>query len=71
MDRMKLLVEAIKGLSKEEFSGYIKINFSQGSLGRVEKSEEIEDSATESISLRVVSGGKDASMKQMKRRMGE
>jgi len=43
MDRMKKLTEAISNLIEEEFSGYIKINFSQGSLGRVEKSEEFED----------------------------
>ncbi len=45
MDRMKKLTEAIGSLIEEEFSGYIKINFSQGSLGRVEKSEEIADAA--------------------------
>ncbi|MBI5237028.1 MAG: hypothetical protein HY887_01205 [Deltaproteobacteria bacterium] len=43
MDRMKRLIEAIRMLIEGEFSGYIKINFSQGSLGRVEKSEELED----------------------------
>jgi len=42
MDRMKKLGEAIRGLTEEEFSGYIKINFSQGSIGRVEKSQEVE-----------------------------
>lgn len=26
-----------------EFSGHIKINFTQGSIGRVEKSEEVND----------------------------
>ncbi len=46
MDRMKRLVEAIKRLTDEEFSGYLKINFSQGSLGRVEKSEEVEVTQT-------------------------
>jgi len=45
MDRMKKLTEAISILFDEEFSGYLKINFSQGSLGRVEKSEEFEDPA--------------------------
>lgn len=45
MDRMKRLTEAIRVLMEEEFSGYIKINFSQGSLGRIEKSEELEDAA--------------------------
>lgn len=44
MDRMKSLSEAIKKLVEEEFNGYLKINFTQGSLGRIEKSEEIEDS---------------------------
>ena len=43
MDRMKRLIEAIRILIEGEFSGYIKINFSQGSLGRIEKSEEFED----------------------------
>lgn len=43
MDRLKRLIEAIRMLIDGKFSGYIKINFSQGSLGRVEKSEEFED----------------------------
>lgn len=42
MDRMKRLAETIQMLSDGRFSGYIKINFSQGSIGRVEKFEEIE-----------------------------
>lgn len=45
MDRTKRLIEVIRMLIEGEFSGYIKINFSQGSLGRIEKSEEIEDDA--------------------------
>ena len=40
MDKMKRLSETIRILMEGEFSGYIKINFSQGSLGRIEKSEE-------------------------------
>ena len=44
MDRMKRLIETLRILINEEFSGYIRINFSQGSIGRVEKSEEIENS---------------------------
>ncbi len=43
MDKMKRLSDTIKALMEEEFSGYIRINFTQGSLGRVEKSEEIEN----------------------------
>jgi hypothetical protein len=45
MDRMKRLCEAIRQLAKEEFNGHIRINFSQGSIGRIEKTEEIEDVA--------------------------
>jgi hypothetical protein len=46
MDRMKSLSEAIRMLMEGEFSGYVKINFSQGSLGRVEKYEEFYDAAS-------------------------
>ncbi|MGD0883683.1 MAG: hypothetical protein ABSA46_02195 [Thermodesulfovibrionales bacterium] len=46
MDRMKRLIETIRTLSEEDFNGHIKINFSQGSIGRVEKSEEFEDAAS-------------------------
>jgi hypothetical protein len=42
MDKMKRLSETIRALMEGEFSGYIKINFSQGSLGRIEKSEEFD-----------------------------
>ena len=42
MERMKRLSEALRMLIEEGFSGYIRINFSQGSLGRIEKFEEIE-----------------------------
>lgn len=45
MDRMQSLSEVIRMLVEGEFSGYVKINFSQGSLGRVEKYEEISDAA--------------------------
>jgi len=45
MDRMLRLIDTIKVLIKEDFSGHIKINFSQGSIGRVEKSEEFDDAA--------------------------
>ena len=44
MDRMKSLSEAIGKLVEEEFNGYLKINFTQGSLGRIEKSEEVDAS---------------------------
>jgi len=45
MDRMKKLAEAISKLMDGQFSGYIKINFSQGSIGRVEKFEEFDDAS--------------------------
>jgi FKBP-type peptidyl-prolyl cis-trans isomerase 2 len=45
MDKMKRLSDTIRSLIEGEFSGYIKINFTQGSLGRVEKSEEFEDAS--------------------------
>jgi hypothetical protein len=55
MDRMKSLSEAIRTLVEGEFSGYLKINFTQGSLGRIEKSEEFD--AAKIITV-------DAAMKQ-------
>lgn len=45
MDRMTRLIEAIRKLIEGEFTGYVKINFSQGSLGRIEKFEELDDAA--------------------------
>jgi hypothetical protein len=55
MDKMKRLSETMRSLMEGEFSGYIKINFSQGSLGRIEKSEELD--ATNIVAM-------DAAMKQ-------
>jgi len=55
MDKMKRLSETIRSLMEGEFSGYIKINFSQGSLGRIEKSEELD--ATNIVAM-------DAAVKQ-------
>jgi hypothetical protein len=43
MDRMTKLIEVIGKLIDGEVTGYIKINFTQGSLGRIEKFEEIDD----------------------------
>jgi len=45
MDKTKKLIETIGTLIEGGFSGHIKINFTQGSIGRVEKSEELEDVA--------------------------
>lgn len=44
MDKLKRLAEEIRKLTDKRFTGYIRVNFSQGSIGRVEKFEEIEDS---------------------------
>jgi hypothetical protein len=52
MDRMKRLTEVIRALIEHEFTGHIKINFTQGSLGRIEKFEELDDAAI------VIAGGK-------------
>ncbi|MDY6822763.1 MAG: hypothetical protein SWH68_03050 [Thermodesulfobacteriota bacterium] len=40
-DKMDRLAAMLMELRDEQFTGYIKINFSQGSIGRVEKFEEI------------------------------
>jgi len=41
-----MIIETIRSLIEGKFSGYIKINFSQGSLGRVERSEELGETIT-------------------------
>ena len=41
MERLEKIVELLKELSKGQFTGYIKINFSQGGISRVEKYEEV------------------------------
>lgn len=45
MDRMSKLIAVIRKFIESEFTGYIKINFTQGSLGRIEKYEELDDAA--------------------------
>ncbi len=35
------LVQVMETLMEEKFTGYVKVNFSQGGIGRVEKFEEI------------------------------
>jgi hypothetical protein len=35
------LAQVLKDLSEQRFTGYIKINYTQGSIARVEKFEEI------------------------------
>jgi hypothetical protein len=40
-DKFELLMEYMGRLMEEKFTGYIRINFSQGNIGRTEKFEEI------------------------------
>ncbi len=39
--KLKRLFEYLRDLKEAGFTGYIKINYSQGQIGRVEKFEEI------------------------------
>lgn len=39
--KFKRLVEVLQNMVDEEFTGHLKINFSQGGIGRIEKFEEI------------------------------
>jgi hypothetical protein len=41
MDKVKKIKETITALMEKKFTGYIKVNFSRGSIGRIEKFEEI------------------------------
>lgn len=40
-DKLKRLYKYLSNIRNENFTGYIKINFTQGNVGRVEKFEEI------------------------------
>lgn len=46
MDRMESLLNVIKTMIHGGFTGHVKINFTQGSIGRVEKIEELEEGAS-------------------------
>ncbi|MBN1625275.1 MAG: hypothetical protein JW944_02020 [Deltaproteobacteria bacterium] len=41
LEKFEMLINKIEALIDTGFTGYVKINFSQGSIGRVEKFEEI------------------------------
>jgi hypothetical protein len=41
MDKLDQLSETLGKLIEDRFTGHLKINFSQGGIGRVEKFEEI------------------------------
>ena len=40
-EKYKKLIEHLKHLQEKKFTGYIKVNFSQGSVGRIEQFEEV------------------------------
>ena len=40
-DKLKQLFNYLLNVRDEDFTGYIKINFSQGNVGRIERFEEI------------------------------
>jgi len=40
-EKHKKLIEHLKRLQWNKFTGYIKVNFSQGSVGRIEQFEEV------------------------------
>ncbi len=40
-EKLRKLGEVLRSLAESQFTGYIKINYSQGNIGRVEKFEEI------------------------------
>ncbi|RNC69068.1 MAG: hypothetical protein ED859_08480 [Desulfuromonadales bacterium] len=40
-EKYNRLVDMLNDLAGNEFTGYIKVNFSQGGIGRIEKFEEI------------------------------
>ncbi len=46
MDRMESLLNVVKTMIHGGFTGIVKINFTQGSIGRVEKIEELEEGAS-------------------------
>ncbi len=40
-DKLKKFLGYLKIVKEDRFTGYLKINYSQGSIGRIEKFEEI------------------------------
>jgi hypothetical protein len=40
-NKMTRLVKYLAGIQNQKFTGYIKVNFTQGSIGRIERFEEI------------------------------
>ncbi|MGD9042143.1 MAG: hypothetical protein PVG06_00450 [Desulfobacterales bacterium] len=44
--KLSRLLEYLKSLNDEQFTGYLKINFSQGGIARVERFEEVSKKLT-------------------------
>jgi hypothetical protein len=44
--KLSRLLEYLKSLDDEQFTGYLKINFSQGNIARIERFEEISKKLT-------------------------
>jgi hypothetical protein len=44
--KLSRLLEYLKSLNDDQFTGYLKINFSQGSIARIERFEEISKKLT-------------------------
>lgn len=40
-DKLQRLISYLLSINDQKFTGYIKVNFTQGSIGRIEKFEEI------------------------------
>jgi len=40
-ERLERLIDLMKALMEGQFTGYVKVNFSQGGIGRIEKFEEV------------------------------
>ncbi len=41
MDDMRKLLEVLKGLEKNDFTGFVTISYSRGGITQVEKNEEL------------------------------
>ena len=40
-NKLTRLIEYLTSIQENKFTGYIKVNYSQGSIGRIERFEEI------------------------------
>ncbi len=41
LDKLQRLIDYLKEVNDEKFTGYIKVNYTQGAIGRIERFEEI------------------------------